>query len=550
MPELIIYFIKVNITVSLLFTVYWLLFRNEKFFNLNRFILLSIITFAFVLPLLPYSSFTGTQNKVVNGIQERLAEVELLQNLTTSEKQRPSKENHVNIIGDEQQKNSPNFSLFQFVVAIYLLIVSILFARLIFQLVQLSSLLKGNETKIVDGIVYHTTEKPLPPFSFFQHLVISKSQSETNQIEQIIAHEKVHIRQWHILDILLGELMQMLFWVNPLVWMLNSSVKLNLEYIADEKVLNSGVDRKRYQVNILTSCLNTTEYTLANLFNSSKIKLRIKMMNAKDSPLSHLYRYALILPVAMATFFIINPVNSQTSSSGYKKIADKSSHDSNGIETASVSPSNKMQEEGFQEKDKIDKLIRAIEEENETLLKGLLQDGVNINGVGSEGRTPLSFSINKGKARFVRLLLDAKADVNYRLIQNGTPLILAVRGGNLEIVRLLLERGADINRSSQGDGNPLIMACMYGHAQIAAFLVEQGADVNAVVEGDETPLINAARRGNLNIVENLVSNGANVNLTVIANPITQPELRSPLNQAIQYKHSAVEAYLRDKGAKQ
>jgi beta-lactamase regulating signal transducer with metallopeptidase domain len=462
MQDFIIYFAKVNITLSILFLIYWLLLRNEKFFQLNRFILLSILVVAVFLPLIPFQNFLAVSTKPLKTFHERLSKVPLMQTLVASDKGQLSEKSDLANSTRVSESTSFNLFIFQVGVAIYLLIALLFFIRFVCQLLQLSKLLKGNETKKNGNIVYHTTEKKLPPFSFFRHIVVSTSHFETNQIEQILAHEKVHIKQWHMIDILLVELLQMFCWINPFVWVLNRTVKLNLEYIADEQVLNSGFDRKAYQINILTSCLNPVEFELANLFTSSKIKLRIKMMNEKSSPRIHVIKYVLLLPVITVLYFMINPIVANASDRRDSK----------------------------------------------------------------------------------------QVAVTSSLTQDGTPLILAVRRGNLELVKKLLEEGADINLSSPGDGNPLINACLYGKEQIALFLIDKGADVNALVEGDETPLINACRNGNLRIVQYLFTHGAKVDLAVLANEETRPELRSPLNQAIQYKHPAIEVYLREKGAKQ
>jgi beta-lactamase regulating signal transducer with metallopeptidase domain len=476
MQDLIIYFVKANITFSLLFIIYWLLLRNEKFFVLNRIILLGIILISLLLPLLPFKSFPNTGNKVLETFHQRLSEVPLIQKMASIDNQQISIDNRSNS-GQHLQATDSGYSLLQMGIAVYLLIAFIFFVRFVFQILQLFRLLKGNETKTIDGIVYHITEKQLPPFSFFQHLVINKSDIETAQIEQIIIHEKTHIKQWHMIDILLSEFIQMIFWINPFAWFLKRSVKLNLEYIADERVLKNGFDRQNYQINILTACLNSVELKFANLFTSSKIKLRIKMMNTKNSPLSHLYKYALVLPVIITAYFLMNPVKTHASN--------------------------------------------------------------------KNGQQQLYRSWDENKR-----IKETNAGPDSNLLQEGTPLILAVRRGNLEAAKALLAAGADINLPSPGDGNPLITACMYGHEQIALFLIDKGADVNMLVEGDETPLINACRNGNLRIVQYLVTHGANLNLSVMANPAKRPELRSPLNQAIRYKHAAIEAYLREKGAKE
>jgi hypothetical protein len=256
--------------------------------------------------LLPFNLTLDVQSSVIKSIQEQVSRLEIIQNLAPAQTDMPVNEKADNVMNLNKESYNNRFSLTDAILGFYLLIALVLFVRFALQLVQLSRLLKGNETKVIDGVVYHTTDKPLPPFSFFRHLVISKSQFENAQIDQIIAHEKVHIRQWHMIDILLSELLQALLWINPFVWAINRYVKLNLEYIADEDVLSTGVDRMDYQMNILTSCLNPREYDLANLFNSSKIKLRIKMMNEKRASFVRLYKYGFIVPLLLLTYIAIN----------------------------------------------------------------------------------------------------------------------------------------------------------------------------------------------------------------------------------------------------
>ena len=155
-------------------------------------------------------------------------------------------------------------------------------------------------------------ESNMPPFSFFNFLVVNSSQFDSQRFSQIIAHEKVHICQWHTIDILFTEIASILLWANPLIWISKRYIKLNLEYIADEAVLNTGVNKKAYQYSLLYTSLNPEKCRLANLFNSSPIKLRIKMMNSKKSSWIGLYKYTLVIPLTIAVYFIIHPLNAQT----------------------------------------------------------------------------------------------------------------------------------------------------------------------------------------------------------------------------------------------
>src|SRR5438309_9910301 len=84
----------------------------------------------------------------------------------------------------------------------------------------------------------------------------------------------------------------------------------------------------------------------------------------------------------------------------------------------------------------------------------------------------------------LKLLLDAKADVNAPLVRGETPLMSVADKGNIEAVRLLLDRGADVNvRESKGGQSALMWAVAGRHAEIVKLLVERGADVRARSKG-------------------------------------------------------------------
>jgi hypothetical protein len=174
------------------------------------------------------------------------------------------------------------------------------------KLLKLSILIKKADKQSTAGI-YYCASDGTAPFSFFNYLVINKQLFNDRELRQVIAHEKVHIQQWHSIDILFAELTHTVLWVNPLMVYLKRCIKLNHEYIADSEVINSGVDKKDYQLSILHSSFKLQAHQLTNLYGSSKIKTRIKMMNLKKSPKANAYKYAFVLLLVAASYFLINP---------------------------------------------------------------------------------------------------------------------------------------------------------------------------------------------------------------------------------------------------
>jgi|GEM_PF-825032 beta-lactamase regulating signal transducer with metallopeptidase domain len=309
METLAIYWLKVNTVVSILFLTYFLLLKNEKFFTLNRVFLIGSLVLALLMPILPAFNTPGL-HQLQRGVTRLNPLHSLYSNFSIVSN---TNINNASAVHDPHQAVSSPYNFISALTAkeilfgLYALVTLILLIRFVFQLLHLFILIRKTKTKVTDGIHYCEHDEELSPFSFFHHLVINKSQYNPEQLRQIVLHEKVHIKQFHTVDILAAEIVHLLLWINPIMIFFKQYVKINLEYLADEHVLDAGIDRKSYQFSILQTCLHTETYPLTNLFNSSKLKLRIKMMNSKRKSLAHLYKYTIVLPLIFASYLVIHP---------------------------------------------------------------------------------------------------------------------------------------------------------------------------------------------------------------------------------------------------
>jgi beta-lactamase regulating signal transducer with metallopeptidase domain len=314
METLIWYLVKVNVIFTILFSAYFFLFKNEKAFYLNRAFLSSSLLLSLLLPLIPaiHVASAGAFPNYVTGVHQ-------LKNVLVSG---PTFQNGPHVIADLAEHGYlagifSHITVIQVLMGIYLVVSLVLLNKFIYQLLNLYFLFKRSKSYKGDTIIYCEHNQEVLPFSFFNILFINPG-SNYHQLEQIIEHEKVHIRQWHSLDILLAEVFSIVTWMNPLTVLLKRYNRLNLEYIADQEVLNTGVDKKQYQLSILQNSINPNAYPLTNLFNSSKIKLRIKMIN-QSKPTRKLYKYLFVLPLVLISYLLVNPVTA--SSAGIKTSA-------------------------------------------------------------------------------------------------------------------------------------------------------------------------------------------------------------------------------------
>jgi len=147
-----------------------------------------------------------------------------------------------------------------------------------------------------DGIRIYQVDAPIIPFSFGDSIFINQHQHSLEELEEIIRHEFVHVKQKHSVDIIWGELLCLLNWYNPFAWLLKKSIRQNLEFIADRHVLEQGMDRKQYQY-LLLKVIGNNHFSIANQFNFSSLKKRIAMMNKLRSAKFHLVKFMFVLPL-------------------------------------------------------------------------------------------------------------------------------------------------------------------------------------------------------------------------------------------------------------
>ena len=117
------------------------------------------------------------------------------------------------------------------------------------------------------------------PHTFFKFIFLNRSEFENHAIpDSVLIHEQAHALQKHSIDIIFIELLQVIFWFNPLIYLIKKEIKLNHEFLADQAVMNHGMNIKTYQQTLLAFSSYATEPQLANAINYSSIKKRFTVM--------------------------------------------------------------------------------------------------------------------------------------------------------------------------------------------------------------------------------------------------------------------------------
>ena len=125
---------------------------------------------------------------------------------------------------------------------------------------------------------------------------ISDQVELTEDFQDILEHERTHVKSRHSVDVLLIELIQITFWFNPMIYFYKTALRQTHEYLADAAVLQH-TSRKTYGTMLLKQSLSGLEIALTHQFFHSHIKKRINMMYQKKSGRSAWLKYALAVPV-------------------------------------------------------------------------------------------------------------------------------------------------------------------------------------------------------------------------------------------------------------
>ena len=189
------------------------------------------------------------------------------------------------IQGEARIENSPPSFTFQFILtALFIIISSIVLARFTINIFRiLKKILRSKKVDYSKTTLVFVEDRILP-YSFFRYIFVNQADYENGKIEkELLIHEEAHCLQYHSIDIIIIELLNIFLWFNPAIWLFRKSILLNHEYYADNKVLiyRDPIDYQQLLLNILLR--NNSNYLVSN-FKYSFIKSRINMMT-KSNPL-------------------------------------------------------------------------------------------------------------------------------------------------------------------------------------------------------------------------------------------------------------------------
>lgn len=279
------YFLKVNVALALFYAFYRLFFYKDTFFQLRRSMLLSFFGLSFFYPLLNIQEWIREQTPITDVIHVYSAFILPEASVTA-------------------QSRAIDWQ--GLLMGMYLSVAGALLIRFLLQFASILWMAYRSERALLQNTPVCLLKESSGPFSFFRFIFIHPDSHSDKEIDEILIHECTHVSQWHSIDVIVSELISIICWCNPFVWLLKREVRYNLEYLADNTVIELGYDSKTYQYHLLGLAHHQAAATLYNNFNVLHLKNRISMMNKKRTRNIGKTKCLMFIPLALALMLLSN----------------------------------------------------------------------------------------------------------------------------------------------------------------------------------------------------------------------------------------------------
>jgi len=238
-----------------------MLLAKQKSFSFNRLYLLIAIVGSTVAPLITLPSFFK-QISVKESIP-------FISELNTS----PT------ILEPQNSTIVDSINISAFTQWIIIAITIILALRFLYRILRILRLSRGSYPHYKDGIRIAIIDDKRTPFSFFNVIYIDADSYAKGIKDPVFLHERYHIKAWHSMDRIIVELILLLQWMNPFIYLLKRDLIDNHEYAADAYAISQSNDTHTYLSLILSKTIPkiANNFLLQRFSHSSPIK-RIKMI--------------------------------------------------------------------------------------------------------------------------------------------------------------------------------------------------------------------------------------------------------------------------------
>ena len=336
------YFLESTVCITIFYGLYYLIFRRLTFIRLNRIYLLTSLVIGLSLPLISYQ----VQEVLQISAKIDYEETSLIPSIMNSS---------TPLISNVPIEDSFDWNaILQWIYVLGISFMLIKFSIVIYKLLKIKRILNGND--------FISTQSNYANSSFFNLIFIDDSNLSESEINQILEHEKWHIRLFHSYDLLFVEILKIIFWFNPILWLYQRSLSEIHEYEVDTRMIQVHNPQMYAQLLLKLAVgrhsVLTPQLIATHQFSRKPLTDRIHFLFTKQKsvPMKRL-AYLSVLPIFGAFFmaFSVDKVVDyqviEESSKYFKIVRENSNSDEFG--NVNVTSYNKVSPILYLYKDKI-----------------------------------------------------------------------------------------------------------------------------------------------------------------------------------------------------
>ncbi len=295
----LIYALESATCLAILYLAYHFLLRKEKSFRYNRFYLLAAVFFSVLFPLIEIGYNPDNTPAVLNSIHQ-------VGNEVGSEPIIEADRAYSYTITAKSER--PLLLWWEILLIIYISGTVIGLFRLLLQIRSFKEIIwfKRHATryKSKESFFLVNTDGTMPTFSFFNYLFWDNTLELTElEKEQVMNHEKVHIKEKHSYDIMFIQILKVFFWFNPFMYLYKILLEESHEYLADRKVA-SQTSAKVYTQLLVKTVFRKMGLEYGSYFSKNQTVKRVNMLSSKKKV--NFVRLFIPLPVLALLFFIFS----------------------------------------------------------------------------------------------------------------------------------------------------------------------------------------------------------------------------------------------------
>lgn len=277
------YLLKASLSLIILYGFYKITLQFEFDHQLNRFIGLICILFSASFPIMEFKGLlqSGQLPDALYLVAKGTADFQESVSFATTS-------NTISIV-----------------LLLYLMGVSVFSLRCLDGLVSLFCFYFNSPKSHQKGFTVVTLDRTISPFTFFNVLFIGNDRIEESEMEMMLLHEEVHRNQCHSIDALVLEVMSVVFWFNPAIWLFRRDVRGQHEYYADKRVLEKGINPIAYQLTLFKAQTGISIELGNYLSNGTRLIRRLNMMaKAKQKSKTSYLTVSLLLALMSVILFL------------------------------------------------------------------------------------------------------------------------------------------------------------------------------------------------------------------------------------------------------